>query len=170
MLKLVTLLFPIVIALNSYAHDFYFAFAEVAYDEITEQLQVTVIATTHDIEKSLLINGNKAILSAENTGDSLLIALLSNVLNNGLQFSSGDKRSDLKLEGFEPQLNGTTLFYLSCPFKNEGDISISFSLLMDVFPEQQNKITWIYRGSKETYVFLPTMRSQIIRTNSENEK
>ena len=52
MLKLLTLVFSVLFALVSQAHDFYFAFAEVAYDEITERLQVTVIVTTHDLEKS----------------------------------------------------------------------------------------------------------------------
>ena len=170
MLKLLTLVFSVLFALVSQAHDFYFAFAEVAYDEITERLQVTVIVTTHDLEKSLLANGNEVHVSAANTSDSSVVRLIERQLNKGLFFVSGNERSMLKLDGYEPQLNGTTLFYLSCELKTQDEITVHFPLLMDIFPEQQNKITWMYRGEKETYVFLPMMNSQLISLTQENEK
>ena len=91
MLKLLTLVFSVLFALVSQAHDFYFAFAEVAYDEITERLQVTVIVTTHDLEKSLLANGNEVHVSAANTSDSSVVRLIERQLNKGLFFVSGNE-------------------------------------------------------------------------------
>ena len=170
MLKLVILIISVLFALVSQAHDFYFAFAEVAYDEITERIQVTVVVTTHDLEKSMLVHGNEIHISAASTSDSSVFSLIEKKLNKGLFFISGNERSMLKLDGYEPQLNGTTLFYLSCGLKTQGELLVHFPLLMDVFPEQQNKITWMYRGEKETYIFLPMMNSQLISLTHENEK
>jgi len=37
----------------SSAHDYYFAFAEVEYNEISKRFEGTIIFTTHDLEKSI---------------------------------------------------------------------------------------------------------------------
>jgi hypothetical protein len=170
MLKLVTFIFSAFFALTSLAHEYYFAFAEVAFDELSGRLQITVIATSHDVEKSISMGGERISLSAGKEVDSLTLSVLEKELNKGIYFTSGNQRSNLRLEGFETQLNGTTLFYLSGSFKNDNGISAHFPMLMDVFPEQQNKITWICRDKKQTYVFLPAMTSQLISTTNENEK
>lgn len=170
MRKYILLFISMIVLLESHAHEFYFAFAEVSYDELTERIEATIILTSHDLEKSLTISGNNIRLSSDKVLDSVAISTIEKELNKGFYLQSGGVNSYLKLDGYETLLNGTTQFYLSGIFrKNEGS-TIHFPLLMDVFPDQQNKLTWIFRGEKETYVFLPAMTSQKIRTISTHEK
>ena len=48
--------------LTSYAHQYYFAFAEVEYNRMDEQLQGTLIFSAHDLEDVLL---KKKIISVK---------------------------------------------------------------------------------------------------------
>jgi hypothetical protein len=58
--------------------------------------------------------------------------------------------------------NGTTNVYLSCPLNGNSPTGVFFDLLMDFYPQQQNKMTFIHRESKSSYVFLPYSRKQEI--------
>jgi hypothetical protein len=43
-----------------------------------------------------------------------------------------------------------------------GAFGITFNLLMDSFPEQQNKLTFHFREKKSTFVFLESNQKQLI--------
>ena len=40
------------------AHEFYFAYAELSYNEFTNNLEGTLIFSTHDLEKAIEPNGS----------------------------------------------------------------------------------------------------------------
>lgn len=158
---------------SSFGHEYFFAFAEVEYDELNGRLEATLIVTTHDFEKYL--QKNKIIehdLSRYKT-DTTTIQFIENEINKhfhlnlnpGLENSitEGAELFHFKLEGYEIQLTGTVEFYLSYELNRPLEIfEVLFDLLMNEYPQQQNKLTFSYRGTKKTYVFLSNKRTQLI--------
>ncbi len=158
------------------AHPYFFAFAEVEYNELSQTIEATIIGSAHDVEGVLKeINiistsldearKNKEEYFAINaflnkhfcihSADSLSLAGLDSALPPQLEFV---------LDGFEVLLNGDVQFYLSTNIVNPtNQFYVKFDLLMDKFPEQQNKLTIRYRNSKRTFNFLTTTKSQFIR-------
>ena len=49
----VLFLFALVFQNKAWSHEFYFAYAEVAYNELAQRFEGPVIFTTHDLEKAL---------------------------------------------------------------------------------------------------------------------
>jgi hypothetical protein len=67
------------------------------------------------------------------------------------------------LVGSEVFLNGRTNFYFeSESIEIKRELKITFDLLMDVFKQQQNKITLTYRDKKYTRTFLYTDRKHLL--------
>lgn len=150
----------------SYGHDYFFAFAEVEYNEMNSKVEVTIRVSTHDFEKSLrsksLISKDLSVLSQ----DTNTLSILEKEIEDHFTISSLEQTIDLQLEGFETQKTGIVEFYLSAEVKNNpNQLDIKFDLLMDEFPEQQNKLTFIYRMSKRTLVFMQNKRTQSIDLN-----
>jgi hypothetical protein len=168
-------LFIFFVILNSwtFAHDYFFAFAEVEYDEMNGRIEATVTMTTHDFERYLQKNQIIKQELASCLGDSLKMQSIEKELNKHFYFDlsplsensimDGDESFHFKLDGFETQLTGIVQFYLSTNINRPLEsFEVVFDVLMDDHVEQQNKLTVINRGKKQTYVFLPTKRSQII--------
>ena len=61
------------------------------------------------------------------------------------------------IESFQIMKNGTIELYFSAPAKQVYTlIQVDFRFLMDAFPDQQNKLTFIYREDRETQSFTKT--------------
>lgn len=150
----------------SKAHDFFFAFAEMELNEVNSRFEITLTATTHDVERALIHNGLIREDVKWNSTDSVFSGLLEKEINRqfSISFDGIDQKSHLILEGVENELTGTTRFYLSCPLPIIGftTFSILFDFLMDTFPEQQNKLTFIYREQKQTVTFLPSHKTNTL--------
>lgn len=154
-------IFFILISSMTYAHDYYFAFAEVEYNEMNGELQATLIVSTHDLENMLREKGviERDLSSCSN--DTLALRNIQNELSKGFSIQIGTKTLNLTLEGMEVLLTGLTNFYFSAKVSSTLEtVSVKFDLLMDVFAEQQNKLTFIYRNTKSTYVFLSNKKEQ----------
>ena len=62
--------------------------------------------------------------------------------------------------------NGNVQFYLSAKLKSPpSKIKIKFDLLMERFPDQQNKLTFRFRDKKLTYNYLTTVNTHDIILN-----
>lgn len=172
------LVFLLFVSSITFAHKYYFAFAEVEYNEMNKSLEATIIASAHDIESVLretdvisnsldyakknkkeyyaindYINKNFSIYAV----DSLYFLALDSALPPQIEFV---------LVGFEVLLNGDVQFYLSAKITNPiNQFYVKFDLLMDEFSEQQNKLTFRFRGKKFTYNFLNATRKQLIKLN-----
>jgi len=161
-MKHILLVFSFFLISFSHAHDYFFAFAEVEYDEYNARVEATIVMTTHDFEAYLI---KKNIISKELSfykNDSII---LKQVENEILQHFSLNSLSvgKLTMEGFETQLTGMIQIYLTAPILSPSEgLDIQFDLLMDDFKEQQNKLTFIYRDQKTSYVYLQNKRSQHI--------
>lgn len=178
-------LFCLLLALSNraHAHEFYFAYAEIAYNELSNRFEGTLIFTTHDLERALAPNGS-LIGKLENSDESSPIrAQLEKYINQHLNISYGCAldsnafdafcQTDFILEGIAPQLNGTIECFVSAPARlvyiptHFGlpyltTLQVQFDALFEAFSGQQNKLTLIYRNQKETLNYIPGKNIQSI--------
>ena len=152
------------------SHDSYFAFAEVEYDEISGRFEITVSSTTHDLEryltdKKIITGGLVASLK-----DSIQFNSIQKELKNHFNIKLIDANSlvnsvDISFDGFEVELTGIVRFYCSSSQSIAGinSLEITFDLLMDLFPLQQNKLIFTFRNEKSSYVFLRQQIKQQIQ-------
>jgi hypothetical protein len=159
------------------AHETFFAFAELEYKELNGRLEATISATAHDLEHYLqqkqVITGN--LVSA--LKDSAKLLLISNELNNHFfvdldpfgQNSTMDGVEFIRfsLDGFEEERTGTIRFFMHAAVNHpiSATFGITFNLLMDAHAEQQNKLTFLFREKKSTFVFLQNNQKQFIDLN-----
>lgn len=168
--RLLLLVFSLSLNLVVSAHEFYFAYAEFEWNDFSETFQGTVIFTGHDLESVLDIN----LTSTENN----LISdedqeVLMQYMNEHLTLGEDNQ---LNFVGSESKLTGEFYLYLeTSPFKqlSETPLLISFTLLMDQFPDQQNKLTLTYHEYKHYLVFIKGTGSEtqkVILDKENNEK
>jgi len=162
-----TLSFFIVFAFSvtSFAHEYYFAYAELTYNELQKRFEGSIIFSTHDLERAIEPKGTLIGQFEKLDERSTELRLIENYINQHFQISYGCAldsnaadafcRSQFTLEGVVSQLNGTIECYVSSSvnaFYNP--VQFQFDALMEQFPAQQNKLTFIYRDHKETLSFL----------------
>jgi hypothetical protein len=156
------------------AHEYFFSFAELEYKEMEGRLEATISVTSHDLEQYLQ---KKKLIKCELTAalkDSVTFLLISNELNNHFfvdldpygQNSTMDGVEFIRftLDGYEDEYTGTIRFYLHANVNHpiSATFGITFNLLMDAFKEQQNKLTFLFREEKSTFVFLQNNQKQFI--------
>lgn len=139
----------------SYAHNYFFSFAEVEYNEFCGCFESSITFTTHDFEQ-LLSKKNILNKNLESTlNDYQLKQNIETIINEGFQITSENKIVEFQLDGNEIGLNGLTTFFLSSkPIKLSSVILFQYNLLMNEVAEQQNKLTFIFRGEKTTMNFI----------------
>lgn len=147
------------------AHEFYFAFAEISYNEIANRLEGTLIFTTHDLERAIEPKGS-LVGQFENLQESSAeLKLIEQYINQHFQITYGCAldsnavdafcQTKFTLEGIVTQLNGTIECYISAPVSTiYTPLRIQFDALMERNPNQQNKCTITSRNQKETLNFL----------------
>ncbi|MDG1333543.1 MAG: hypothetical protein P8P74_14500 [Crocinitomicaceae bacterium] len=148
----------------AFGHDYFFAFAEVAYNDISQQFEATVSVSSHDLER-IFDEKNWSIddleTAEENTEN---FTAISNWMLNQFRLSSNENVANFTVIGCEVELSGMIRFYLeSAPIEILETLTVKFDLLMGDFPEQQNKLTLYYRDRTITKSFLQTAYVQEIR-------
>lgn len=137
------------------AHEFYFSYAEIEWNDFEERFEGTVIFTQHDLERALSID-----LSGAKLGSSDSTALI-NYLNAHLSINE----RKWSFVGHESKLTGEFYLYITSEKKalqNNAVLKTRYDLLMDVFPEQQNKLEVTIRGKKYHAVYMTHDRSESI--------
>jgi hypothetical protein len=143
---------------------------------MNRSLEATIIASAHDIEIFLNESGviSKSLNEAKKNKKEYYA--INDFINKNFSVHEADSLSDFAvnssllpqlefiLDGFEVLLNGDIQFYLSTKIQNPiNQFHIKFDLLMDKFPEQQNKLTFRFRNKKLTHNYLTTNRIQLIK-------
>lgn len=146
------------------AHEYYFAFGEVEYNETTKKLEITLELSAHDMESDLKKTGVVFDKHMENQSQNAIFKKqLEAYLLKGFSISNGDQPVSISLMGFDVLPNGQLYVYMeSLPLELKSSLLFRFDLLMETFPDQQNKITFIHHKQKQTAVFLPTKPTEII--------
>ena len=161
-------LFSIVLVIgmcsNSFAHKYYFGFAEVEYNTFTLCFEATLSLTAHDFERTLKNEGTDAgdLISLTNDQRSVV----ENYINNTFVIESGGEKSVFKLVGHESKLDGVINLYLeSAPLALTDTLNITFNSLMEKYSEQQNKITLYCFDKIHTKAFTQRTSEQTIEIN-----
>jgi hypothetical protein len=151
----------------SWGHQYFFAFAEIEYNEMGQKFEGSVVATAHDLELSLMNSYGLQTKLEKLTPQSSEVKIIESYLNKFLTLRYGCSlnsnavdaycSADWNIESFQIMKNGTIELYFSAPAKHVYTlIQVDFRFLMDAFPDQQNKLTFIYREDRETQSFTKT--------------
>ena len=159
MYKVIFLLFTLFSGFNSFAHQYYFGFAEVEYNRMDEQLQGTIILSAHDLEDVLL---KKKVISSkfDKLGHDVatIEAMTQEIFKNFKCYHDGKEIALQGLDFFLTRNGLIEIYFKSENFTLGKTLEFEFSSLMEEFPEQQNKITFILDSEKQTAVFLQDSR------------
>ena len=150
----------------SWGHDFYFSFAEMEYNAISQKFELTISVTTHDLERALETQGNKIENIASPTDDELEI--IQAYINAHYVVSNGNETAEFSFVGHELFLKGTANFYFeSAEIELDTYIEVFYDLLMESYPDQQNKLTFYYKGVTRTAAFTLLNKTQILNIKEE---
>lgn len=162
-MKFVLGLFFILISSSSFSHEYFFAFAEMEYNDITRKFEITISVTTHDLEKVYEKNNDVKLNLQEYESNSKTSELMIAYFKRHFELKTENSTCKLNLVGYESSLNGITNFYFE---SDEIDITptllLKNDILMDEFPNQQNKITLYHQSKSYTYDFLSHERTKTI--------
>lgn len=161
MFKFIFLLVLTLSAFRANAHQYFFAFAELEYNAIQEKFEGTLIFSAHDLEDVLMEKGIVNAKFDKVLHDSTTIASIGQELFRNFHLTHKTQKVTLIPVDFRITENGLLEFYFSSTKVQITEaIDVEFSNLMDEFPQQQNKITFIYHGKKQTVAFLNDKRKQ----------
>lgn len=165
MKSLLLIAFIVAMPFASKAHDYFFSFVEMEYNAISERIEMTLTLTTHDFERALEEKGTE-IENIASLSESE-IEIIERYINVHFSVRSGTSYSELTFIGNEVSLDGTSNWYFeSEPIEFEEEIEIRYDVLMEAFPEQQNKVTLYHKGKTFTATFTPIDKTKQI--NIEN--
>lgn len=160
----VFLSFLTVFGQKSFSHDYYFAFAEMELNKKSNKLEVTLIINNHDVEH-WLENTDFGLLDTEkNTLNDSLKVILSNQLLSGFSIQNSNIYLKLDFKGILVKKDGNIEFYFeSETITNTDQVNVTFDLLMNEYEQQQNKLIYIKDLNKETFEFLPSKTSYLVK-------
>lgn len=161
---------------KTWAHQFFFAFAEIEYNEMDQKFEGSIVATAHDLEFALMQSHGLQTKLEKLTPTSPEVKIIEAYLNKCLSFrydcSLDSNEVDAfcsaqwSIESFQILKNGTIELYFSSPAKQVYTmIQVDFRFLTDAFPDQQNKLTFIYREHRTTLNFTKTQFQQNFTLN-----
>ncbi|WP_343633338.1 DUF6702 family protein [Fluviicola sp.] len=164
MKKLIAVFAFFSVLFSANAHEYYFAFGEVEYNVSTKKLEITLEISAHDLEFDMKKSGITLDNHIENqTGNADFKKQLETHLAKGFSISVNDSPVPLSVVGFDVLPTGLLYVYLeSGVLELTKSIRFKFDLLMESFPDQQNKITFIRNSQKQTAVFLPAKPTEVI--------
>ena len=159
-----TLIFLSFHTLN-FAHETYFAFAEMEYDDKCSCLEISIKVSSHDLNEIAEndIENYKSLESAL-IDKKQIKEITDNIILKGFQISQAKIITQLFYEGFELNNDGNCYFFFKSEEIEPETINVRFDLFMGIYTEQQNKI--IYRNSNdinETYGFFIFKRQTDIK-------
>lgn len=143
-------------------HKYYFSFGELQYDDTKKRFEISITTTGHDLE-NYLKHKNVSIPKLEECVDNQLhLKKIESVLQEGfkLTVNSSEEKSNeenilLELVGMDVDTKDQAIFYMvSRKIEKPKSFSVNYSLLMDHFDEQQNKLTIYTDAGQEFLTFL----------------
>lgn len=162
-LRLIFLSIFLSFSLQSLAHEFYFSFAEMQYNEKSEQFEISLEVTGHDLEDYLKEKGIIIPRLEDCVGKPFYLNMIEKELSNGFQILVKNSPLALDLVGMKINDNDQVVFFLtSRKMEKPKSIEIQYDLLMNFFPLQQNKLTLFKPEGKQFVTFLSTRTKRTI--------
>jgi len=148
-------------AFFSAAHDYFFAFAEVQFNDEKKRLEISIRVTGHDLEDYMKHLGKETLRMEECINNPIEMQKIKSVLFSEFKITTNGAPLALEIIGMEINTKDEAIFYItSKEISSLKDVTITFDLLMDFFKEQQNKLTIFKQGGKDYLTFLPHRRSR----------
>jgi hypothetical protein len=158
-MKLKALLFFILLSFfrTGQAHEYHLAFMELEYYPSEQQFQATLKITAHDLAYIFSKKHGKDLSIDNILKTDSMYSELTQFICAGFTLFQNNQAVYFKADGNELTKNGDLLFYLSSePIEYPGKLTFTFPLLTPYFPEQQNKLDYLKKGSHHTLTFLST--------------
>ena len=127
-------------------------------------METTIVLSAHDLEDVLLKKKliSKSLEYLEK--DSRIIETVTQEILKEFSVALDGKKLNFESFGFEITRTGLINIYLLAKDVPPGkELNITFTCLMEVFPEQQNKLTYIKGTDKLTAVFIPGKNSAVLQ-------
>lgn len=141
-----------------FGHEYFFAYSEVEYNSVTQRFQATIVASAHDIEETWGVSSG-TLEALDIDPQNTIFQTIEHHIRSHFRLNSNEQQVTWALIGCEAYLNDIVHFYLeSEPTDPPQKMVFRFDLLMDEYPEQQNKLTFYYNGNTQTGVFLQEQR------------
>ena len=146
-----------------FSHDYHFAFLEIEYYPTEKQFQASLKVTAHDLAFiTSKKHGQDFTMDQILRTDSLRLDLEQMVLS-GFTLFQNTQAVYFTVDGHELQENGDLIFYLSSEeIERNGMLLLSFPLLSNYFPNQQNKADFLKHGKHHVLTFLAADTSKEI--------
>ena len=137
-----------------HAHDTFFSFAEMQYDQSCQCLEISLSISSHDLEEKAA----SLIENYESLETSLKIESnrkqISEFIRDGFTIFQNKQEIELQMIGYELLEDGSCSFYLVSDSIKQENITMKYDLFMQEFPDQQNKIQYLKSPDKtETFTF-----------------
>jgi hypothetical protein len=130
---------------------------ELEYYPSEQQFQATLKVTAHDLAYIFSKKHGKDLSIDNILKTDSLYSELTQFICAGFTLFQNNQAVYFKIDGNELSKNGDLLFYLySEPIEHPDKLNFTFPLLTPYFPEQQNKLDYLKKGSHHTLTFLST--------------
>ena len=151
-MKSLLLIFSLLAPALLYAHDTFFSFAEMQYDQSCQCLEISLSISSHDLEeKAELLIENYASLEESLKIESDRERILKFV-KDGFVIYQNKQQLELQLMGYELLEDGTCSMYLISESVKQENITMKYDLFMQEFSEQQNKLQYL-KSPDKTEIF-----------------
>ena len=138
-----------------FAHEYHFAFFEMAYSAEDQQFQGSLSVAAHDLAYITSKKYGKDYSIEQIIKNDSLRLELSSLILNGFTLFQNNQAIYFSQDAFEIMDTGDIIFYFSSETINrQGMLSFSFPLLCSYFPDQQNKVDYIENAKHFTLSFL----------------
>jgi hypothetical protein len=132
------------------------------YNKKLKRYEVSIRATGHDVEDFLKSKGEELPSLEDCIGNPIAENILATHITKYFQVKVNDKAINFTLIGLEVNIKDEVIFYLkSNELERPDALEITYDLLMDYFPDQQNKLTLFTEKGKDYLGFLPHRRTRI---------
>jgi hypothetical protein len=151
---LLVMSFTLLASFSSQAHEYFFGFAELSFNSTEQIIEGTLIISTHDVEEWFQNKELPVKELEDHVSDEKLIQQMATTLFSEFKITNNGTNIKLNMIGYEVLANGMTNFYFhSNKTKKPNKLDITFSLMINELPKQQNKITYLENEKSYTAVF-----------------
>lgn len=162
-LKISFVIFLLSLTTSIFAHDAFVSVTTIRYDSVSNQLQIEMKLTGHDLEKAISeAYGPPFNLDKGSTESN--IETLSKYLSSSFKVKMNDAKRTIKVLGYEIGTDDDLWIFLvvDCP-KNVISFNLTNKVLTEVFGLQQNMIHFKdSQDNLQTFVFTKYKHTQKI--------
>jgi hypothetical protein len=162
-MKFIIVLFFSGLYFFSSAHESYFSFAEMEYNATCECLEITLTLSSHDLEAVAI--DKKIIASQLEKGlsdETLRMKMVNQIIFDGFRVYNNKKEITLFYVGHELLQDGNCSIYLKSESFDKSTIQLFYGLFMNVYTQQQNKLSYKEINTQTVYNFFVFKRENEI--------